>query len=81
MRTLPLSHFGGKNRWFEYAKSNFMHDYFSTIAMDLSALAGYIFDARNGVEIKVQIDAHLLPSYFLFFYLNRSAIRAKKQKI
>jgi hypothetical protein len=36
---------------------------------------------RNGVEIKVQIDAHLLPSYPLFFYLNRSAIRAKKQKI
>jgi hypothetical protein len=36
---------------------------------------------RNGVEIKVQIDAHLLPPYFLFFWLNSWAIRPKKQKI
>jgi hypothetical protein len=36
---------------------------------------------RNGSEIKVQIDAHLLTLYFLFFDLNSWAIRAKKQKI
>jgi hypothetical protein len=36
---------------------------------------------RNGTEIKYQIDAHLLPSDFLFFDLNSWAIRAKKQKI
>jgi hypothetical protein len=32
---------------------------------------------RNGVEIKVQIDAHLLPPYFLFFWLNSWASAAQ----
>jgi len=36
---------------------------------------------RNVAEIKYQIDAHLLMSYFLFFRSNSGAMLAQKQKI